>query len=134
MAAGKAGRGAFGEGHSREIEEALTRAREKTGLRFSVWVGHHGQDSTRTYARRLHAALGSDSVRAVLLAVDPVGKRVEIVTGEDARSRVDDRTCALAATSMTAAFGDGDLAGGITDGLAMLADHAGRQPSRSEHA
>jgi hypothetical protein len=48
------------------------------------------------------------------------------VTGALVRRRLPDRDCKLAAMSMAAAFGGGDLAGGIVSGLAQLAEHAGK--------
>ena len=62
----------------------------------------------------------------MLLAVSPNQRLLEIVTGAVARKRVLDRDCKLAALSMAAAFGGGDLGGGLVAGLAQLAEHAGR--------
>ena len=61
---------------------------------------------------------------AVLIAVCPNQRVLEIVTGPRARRKLPDRDCKLAALSMTASFSGGDLAGGIVSGLAQLADHA----------
>ena len=47
-------------------------------------------------------------------------------TGAVVRRRLPDRYCKLAAMSMAAAFGGGDLAGGIVSGLAQLSEHAGK--------
>ena len=41
-----------------------------------------------------------------------------------ASSALDDRSCALAALTMTSQFGMGDLSGGIVNGLRTLAEHA----------
>lgn len=123
---------AFTGNQVREIERLLQAARTETGLRFSVWVGQ-APEQVRRHARRLHAALGREAPAAVLVAVDPVVRRLEIVTGVYARHRLDDRTCALAAMSMTSAFDVGDLTGGITTGINMLRDHARRMPILHEH-
>jgi hypothetical protein len=48
------------------------------------------------------------------------------VTGTQARKRIPDRNAKLAALSMVAAFGGGDLTGGIIIGLDQLATHAGK--------
>ncbi len=72
----------------------------------------------------LHVGLGERSDRAVLIAVSPNQRLVEMVTGIQARRLLPDRVCALAILSMTAAFEVGDLAGGIVTGLRMLADQA----------
>lgn len=99
-------------------------AHSASGLRYSVYVGETAGD-TRAHARRLHAALDR-AAETVLVAVDPAAKRLEIVTGSEARTRLDDRACALAGLSMSSAFAAGDLAGGLAGGLQMLADHARR--------
>lgn len=114
---------AFSTRQQAEIARAVRLAEKDGGPRFSVYVGGLGDD-TRSQAERLHAALGADARFAVLVAVDPGARRLEIVTGAEARRRLDDRSCALAAASMTSAFLAGDLAGGIVHGVQMLADHA----------
>jgi uncharacterized membrane protein YgcG len=65
--------------------------------------------------------------RSVLIAVSPNQRVLEIVTGATARKRIFDRDAKLAALSMAAAFGGGDLGGGVVAGLAQLAEHAGRR-------
>ena len=65
----------------------------------------------------------------MLVAVDPAARRLEIVTGGEVRRRLDDRSCALAAVSMTSAFEAGDLAGGIGHGVRSLAEHARTPPT-----
>ena len=86
-----------------------------------------GGDGLRGTAERLHAALGDRSEDGVLLLVAPGQRRLEIVTGPEARRRVPDRAASLAALSMTTSFSGGDLVGGIVTGLRMLADAAGRR-------
>jgi hypothetical protein len=106
------------------LDDAMRVADRSTGLTFSVFVGDL-DEPTRQYAEKLHGQL-ADPARAVLLAVSPNQRVLEIVTGSEARKRLPDRACKLAALSMTAAFSGGDLAGGVVAGLAQLADHAGR--------
>jgi hypothetical protein len=105
-----------------EIVRAIDTAREGSGLAYSVFVGGLDRDS-REAARRLHSAL-DNSADAVLVAVDPDGRRLEIVTGARSHRLLDDRACALAAASMTSSFAAGDLAGGIARGVLMLGEHA----------
>lgn len=105
------------------IDEALATAdRESDGIVFSVYVGPL-HEPTKGAARGLHDRL-ADPARSVLIAVSPQQRKLEIVTGEAAMKRIPDRNAALVALSMTAAFGGGDLAGGIVTGLRMLADQA----------
>lgn len=104
------------------IDEALLAADTETGLIFSVYVGPL-DEPTREHAERLHDQL-PDEANAVLIAISPNQRILEIVTGEKANVRLPRQVCALAALSMTATFGGGDLAGGIVTGLRMLTDQA----------
>ncbi|MEU5787411.1 DUF5130 family protein [Micromonospora purpureochromogenes] len=106
------------------IDEALRLADQGTGLVFSVYVG--GLDEPiREHAERLHRQLAEPD-RSVLIAVSPNQRQLEVVTGRHARKRIPDTYARLAALSMVAAFGGGDLTGGIINGLDQLASHAGR--------
>ena len=105
------------------LDEALTLASRDSGLRFSVYLGDLGARPTET-AQRLHAEVeGSDE--AVLVAVSPEQRVVEVVTGAEARVRLPDRGAKLAVMSMVASFKEGDLLGGLLTGLRMLGDQAG---------
>ncbi len=106
------------------LDEALRVADQTTGLTFSVYLGDL-DEPVREHAERLHSQL-EDAARAVLVAVSPNQRRLEIVTGSQARRRITDRDAKLAALSMSAAFAGGDLAGGVISGLDQLATHAGR--------
>jgi uncharacterized membrane protein YgcG len=106
------------------IDEALLAAERESGLTFSVYVGPL-EEPTREHAERLHDQL-PDPDNAVLIAVSPNQRVLEIVTGEKSSQRLPRQVCALAALSMTASFGGGDLAGGIVTGLRMLTDQASR--------
>ena len=107
------------------LDEALRLADSSTGLTFSIYVGDL-EEPVRGHAERLHGQL-ADPSHSVLIAVSPNQRVLEIVTGGEARRRLPDRAAKLAALSMAAAFGGGDLAGGLVAGLSQLADHAGRQ-------
>ena len=106
------------------LDEALRVADQQTGLTFSVYIGDL-EEPTREYAEQLHRQLDG-ATTAVLVAVSPNQRLLEIVTGPQARKRITDRDAKLAALSMVAAFGGGDLAGGIISGLDQLATRAGR--------
>lgn len=108
------------------IDEALTLASRETGLLFSVHLGDLGEDATARVAQ-LHAQL-EESERAVLVAVSPGQRFVEVRTGGEARVRLPDRGAKLAVMSMVASFREGDLLGGLLSGLRMLADQAGGRP------
>jgi uncharacterized membrane protein YgcG len=106
------------------LDEALRVADQQTGLTFSVYIGDL-EVPTREYAEKLHKQI-SHSDRAVLIAVSPNQRRLEIVTGNEVRKRISDRDAKLAGLSMAAAFAGGDLAGGVLAGIDQLASHAGR--------
>lgn len=114
------------------IEAALQNVRTSNGLDLSVLVGDLDLTDVggfRKGAELLHAALGPRADRAVLLVVAPGQRRVEIVTGAGVRHRVPDRVCGLAVLSMTSSFANGDLGGGIVDGIRQIASAAGEGPA-----
>jgi hypothetical protein len=113
------------------LDEALTMSSRETGLRFTLYFGDLGTD-TRATAEDLHARSGGDTSNAVLVAVSPGQRVLEIVTGSAAARRLPDRACALAVLSMTSRLGSGDLVGAIVNGLRQLSDAAGH-PSRRSH-
>lgn len=117
-----AGTGPFSPRQLWRIDEALAAADHASGLTFSLYVGDLAQP-VRDNAELLHDQL-DPSDRAVLIAVSPNQRVVEIVTGQLARMAIPDRACGLATLSMTASFEGGDLATGVVTGLRMLADHA----------
>nr|WP_221381234.1 DUF5130 family protein [Actinoplanes polyasparticus] len=106
------------------LDHALRVANDETGLTFSVYLGEF-ETPAREFAEKLHKQV-ENSDRAVLIAVSPNQRKLEIVTGNEARKRISDRDAKLAGLSMAAAFAGGDLAGGIVAGLDQLATHAGR--------
>jgi len=106
-----------------DVVRAIRLARKQSALPVSVYVGALEGD-TRAMAQKLHAALGDEATRMVLVAVDPGARRLEIVTGAELRRRLDDRAASLAAMTMTSAFQAGDLSGGISSGVLALAEHA----------
>ena len=108
------------------LDESLTLATRDTGLRFSLYIGDLGPDEPARVAE-LHEGL-PDSREAVLIAVSPEQRVVEVLTGPDARLRLPDRGAKLAVMSMVASFKEGDLFGGLLSGLRMLADQAGGRP------
>jgi hypothetical protein len=116
-----------------QLDEALTLSTRESGIDFSVYLGPlgDGDADTRAEAEKLHASVGSEAAAdAVLLAVSPEQRKVEIVTGEHSVRRLPDRSCKLAVMSMVASFTHGDLVGGLLGGLRMLTDQAG---PRAQH-
>jgi uncharacterized membrane protein YgcG len=112
-----------------QLDEALTLSSRQTGLDFSVYLGELDGDDTRKAAEELHAQTVRPT-HAVLIAVSPGQRAVEIVTGDESHRRLPDRGCKLAVMSMVASFKEGNLAGGLVSGLRMLTDQAGPAPRR----
>ena len=113
------------------IDEALTMSSRETGLRFTLYIGDLGK-KTRITAEELHSRSGANPAEAVLIALSPGQKVVEVVTGAAAARRLPDRACALAVLSMTGSFAAGDLVGGIVNGLRQMSDQAGH-PAALRH-
>ncbi|MDP9850141.1 DUF5130 family protein [Streptosporangium lutulentum] len=108
-----------------DVREALRAAEHRTGLRFAAYLGP-AIGPRRHFSERLHAALGDEVDRAVLIFVDSERRGLEIVTGPEARRRLPDEKCRLAAMSMTTVLGTGDLVGALVTGVWLLADQASR--------
>jgi hypothetical protein len=106
------------------IDEALTLASRETGLVFSIYVGEL-PGNARTTAEQLFYKLATEQEAPVLLAVSPGQRKLEIVTGGESARRIPNRISGLAALAMRASFTNGDLTGGIVNGLRQLADAAG---------
>lgn len=107
-----------------EIDRAIRDAETVSRFEFSVFVGS-SEGETRPFAERLHSTLTAPE-RSILVMVDPAARILEIVTGSEVRRVLGDGEVRLAALEMQSAFAAGDLVGGITRGLTMLAQHAQR--------
>jgi hypothetical protein len=121
---GATGRGGFTARQLSRIDEALTLSSHESGLTFSLYVGELA-DPSRAAAETLFEQLAVHVDNAVLVAVAPGQRVLQIVTGEVSAQRLPNRACALAALGMRASFANGDLTGGIVTGLRMLSDSAG---------
>jgi uncharacterized membrane protein YgcG len=107
------------------IKRAVRNAETLSGLTFSVFVGISEEDS-RAYAERLHKAL-TDPDHSVLVMCDLEFRKLEIVTGIEARRVLTDLECRLAAAAMLTSFSGGDIVGGLTAGIQQLGE-AAHQP------
>lgn len=111
--------GEFSAAQQAQIDRAMVQAEQTCRFEFSVYVGA-AQGPPREYAHRLHTAL-TRPARSVLVMVDPSARRLEIVTGFEVRTVLDDDAVRDGAERMQTAFGAGDLVGGLTHGIAELA-------------
>ncbi|HEX2290657.1 MAG TPA: DUF5130 family protein [Pseudonocardiaceae bacterium] len=103
------------------LDDALVCASRSVGLHFGVYLGDLGPD-TRARAEELHELMGGRADDAVLIAVSPGQRVVEVVSGCRAHHRLPDRGCKLAVENMISSFKEGDLTGGLTSGLRILTE------------
>ena len=106
------------------VARSVRRAEEWTGLQLCVYLGPT-EDDPRARAEALMDELGLVDAPAVLILVAPESRRLEIVTSAAAAERVDDYAARLAALAMSSSFGVGDVAGGISEGVRLIAQAAG---------
>src|SRR6476469_3378589 len=112
------------------LDDVLREAERFTGLRFSAYLGDLGSNPGAS-AQNLLAGLGADAPAAVLLAISPGQRVVEVATGGEAARRVTDRAAKLAVLAVQSSCGDGDIPGALVTGIRILADQAGTLPDRS---
>lgn len=115
------GAGPITDAQRKELQGVLERARTISGFAFALYVGP--MPGGRASALDRHSAL-RDPASTVLVALSPLERVLEIVTGENVAVDLDDRACQLAALSMTTALAAGQLVAGVREGIVMLAEHA----------
>jgi hypothetical protein len=115
------GSGPITDAQRKELQGILERARTISGFAFALYVGP--LPAGRSSALDRHSAL-RDPASTVMVAVSPVERVLEIVTGENVAVDLDERACQLAALSMTTALAAGELVAGVREGIVMLAEHA----------
>ena len=118
----EAGTDAFTQQQLDQISHAVSATTERSGLRFSVFVGPSDGGDPGGFAARLLAALGNDAPGSVVIHVDPGFRQVEIVTGREAAKRLADHACGLAAQSMAPLLREGEFVAGVVTGLRVLGD------------
>ena len=111
----------FSRAQVSDLQRVIDLGREISGLSFGIFVGELPSGRESAVAR--HAQL-NDAPAAVLVAVDPGARTIEIVTGSRAVRALDDRSCELAVLAMRSSFEAGDLVGGIRDAVNLLAQRA----------
>lgn len=123
MARVRVGDGLFDDDERLRINAAIRSAELASRIEFSVFVGRSDGADTRSFATQLHNSLVAPS-RTIVIMVDPHKRAVEIVTGGWVRERVSDADVQAVADEMAERFRAGDLTGGITHGIARLAEKA----------
>lgn len=105
------------------LDATIRAAEQACRAEISVYVGPVDGQDPRAFATSLHNTLVAPA-RSILIMVDPERRALEVVTGGYVRRNLTDDEAALAVEEMTRSFADGDLAGGLTRGIRLLADHA----------
>jgi uncharacterized membrane protein len=109
----------------RRVARAVHDAEEHTGLQLCVYAGRVGDDDPRAHAEAMLTAGGLHTQPAVLVLVEPLQRRIEVVTSPAARQRISDDAAREAVDTMTAHFREGHLAGGLIAGIESRASAAG---------
>jgi len=104
-----------------DLERVVQVARDICGYEFGVYVG--SLESGRESAIAMHGGLDQPE-SAILLAIDPGDRSMDIVTGSRVRRTLDDRACEFALLSLRASLQADQLVPGIRDSVMMLAEHA----------
>ena len=65
-----------------------------------------------------------DAEDAVLIAIDPDARTIDIVTGSRVATVLDDRACEFAILSLRSSLEGDDLIGGVRNAVTLLAEHA----------
>jgi len=102
-----------------ELDTALTNATRRSRARFAVYIGDLGADT----AARAREILGSvpTSDNAVLLAVSPDQRAIEVVYGSGVRGRGVESSAPRGVVTAAAALREGDLVGGLVSALQVMA-------------
>lgn len=108
---------------SAALDATIRAAEQACRAEISIYVGPVEGHDARAFATSLHNTLVAPA-RSILIMVDPERHAVEVVTGGYVRRTLSDDEAALAVEEMTRSFADGDLAGGLTRGVRLLAEHA----------
>jgi ABC-type uncharacterized transport system ATPase component len=104
-----------------QLEKAVQLARDICGYEFAIFVGELADGRNSAIAQ--HAGL-RDPDAAILIAVDPVNRTMDIVTGSRARLTLDDQACEFAILALRSSAQVGDLTGGLRSAVSLLAEHA----------
>ena len=102
-----------------DLDDALTYASRRSKARFAVYLGDLGSD-TAARAREILADVPTPD-NAVLLAVSPDQRSIEVVYGADLRGRGADTAAPQGVSAAAAAFKEGKLIGGLVSAIEAMA-------------
>ncbi|MGE5694951.1 MAG: DUF5130 domain-containing protein [Candidatus Sericytochromatia bacterium] len=107
------------------LDDALTYGTRASNARMAVYIGDLGDDPALR-ARELLAQVPTPN-DAVLLAVSPNQRAVEVVYGENVKGRGAESAAPLGVAAATAAFKEGNLMDGLISAVRVLS--AGISPA-----
>ncbi len=100
------------------LDTALTNATRQSRARFAVYVGDLGAD-TAASARAVLADVPTPN-NAVLLAVSPDQRAIEVVYGPDLRGRGVETAAPLGVSAAASAFREGNLIDGLISAVRVM--------------
>lgn len=100
------------------LDTALTNASRQSKARFAVYVGDLGAD-TAASAREVLAEVPTPN-NAVLLAVSPDQRAIEVTYGEDLRGRGVESAAPLGVSAAAAGFREGNLIDGLISAVRVM--------------
>ncbi|MEV0357639.1 DUF5130 domain-containing protein [Nocardia sp. NPDC050697] len=106
------------------LDNALTEATRATGVRFTVFIGDLGGDPAAGADALLPTV--PDAERAVLIAVSPNDRAIEVRSGHEIEDRANDRVCQLGVTAASSSFRQGQLIDGLVSAVRVMAAAIGR--------
>ena len=100
------------------LDDALTQASRQSKARFAVYIGDLGAD-TAVRAQDILADVPTPN-NAVLLAVSPDQRAIEVTYGADLRGRGIESAAPLGVSAAAAAFREGNLIDGLISSLRVM--------------
>ncbi len=100
------------------LDTALSHATRQSKARFAVYVGDLGSDPAAS-ARAVLAGVPTPN-NAVLLAVSPDQRAIEVVYGEELRGRGVETAAPLGVSAAASAFREGNLIDGLISAVRVM--------------
>ena len=97
------------------LDDALTYGSRAAGARFAVYIGDLGGD-TAARARQILAKVPTPN-NAVLIAVSPDQRAIEVAYGSEVRGRGVESSAPLGVAAAASAFKDGELIDGLVSAI-----------------
>lgn len=101
------------------LDDALSDATDRTGIRFSIYIGDLGPDAFAGASAVLPSV--PEPEHAALIAVSPNTKDVVVVSGREVAPRLNDRVAQLGVTAAIAGIRAGDLVDGLISAVRVIA-------------